>query len=141
MKIKRKARVLIGKIGLDGHTTGIYVVSKALSDAGFEVIFGGIRLTPGQVANTALQEDVDLIGISSLSGAHMTVVKNLIDVLKEKRIGSVPIVIGGIIPPEDITKLKSMGVLDVFTPGTPTADIVTRVKQAVNAHVHVGERP
>lgn len=138
MNIKRKPRVLIGKIGLDGHTTGIYVVSKALSDAGFEVIFGGIRLTPGQVASTALQESVDLIGISSLSGAHMTVVKNLIKVLKEKHIDRVPIVIGGIIPPEDITKLKSMGVLDVFTPGTPTADIVARVKRAVDANAHEG---
>jgi len=134
MNVKRKPRVLIGKIGLDGHTTGIYVVSKALSDAGFEVIFGGIRLTPGQVASTALQESVDLIGISSLSGAHMTVVKNLIKVLKEKHIDRVPIVIGGIIPPEDITKLKSMGVTDVFTPGTPTPDIVARVKRAINAN-------
>jgi len=138
MNVKRKPRVLIGKIGLDGHTTGIYVVSKALSDAGFEVIFGGIRLTPGQVASTALQESVDLIGISSLSGAHMTVVKNLIKVLKEKHIDRVPIVIGGIIPPEDITKLKSMGVLDVFTPGTSTADIVARVKRAVDANAHEG---
>ena len=140
MNVKRKPRVLIGKIGLDGHTTGIYVVSKALSDAGFEVIFGGIRLTPGQVASTALQESVDLIGISSLSGAHMTVVKNLFEVLKEKHLDRVPIVIGGIIPPEDITKLKSMGVLDVFTPGTPTADIVTRVKRAVEANAHERRR-
>ena len=134
MNVKRKPRVLIGKIGLDGHTTGIYVVSKALSDAGIEVIFGGIRLTPGQVASTALQESVDLIGISSLSGAHMTVARNLINELREKRIDRVPIVIGGIIPPEDITKLKSMGVTDVFTPGTPTPDIVARVKRAINAN-------
>lgn len=133
--MKRRPRMLIGKVGLDGHTTGLYAVSKSLADAGIEVIFGGIRLTPAQMASTALEEDVDLIGISILSGAHLTVVRNLINALQEKGINDLPIVVGGIVPPEDIPKLKSIGVRDVFTPGTPMAEVVDRVKHIIEALV------
>ena len=127
MNEKRRPRILVGKVGLDGHTTGIYAVSKGLSDAGFEVIFGGIRLTPAQMANMALQEAVDVIGISILSGAHLTVTRKLLESLEEKGFQNVPIVIGGIVPPDDILELKSMGVRDVFIPGTLMAEIVDRL--------------
>lgn len=125
--------MLIGKVGLDGHTTGLYTVSKALSDAGIEVIFGGIRLTTAQMASTALEEDVDVIGISILSGSHLTVVRSLINTLYEKGLQDLPIVVGGIVPPEDIPKLKSMGVRDIFTPGTAMAEVVDRVKHLIEA--------
>lgn len=127
MNEKKRPRILVGKVGLDGHTTGIYAVSKGLSDAGFEVIFGGIRLTPAQMANMALQEAVDVIGISILSGAHLTVTRKLLESLEEKGFQNVPIVIGGIVPPDDILELKSMGVRDVFIPGTLMAEIVDRL--------------
>ena len=130
--MKRKARILIGKIGLDGHTTGMYVVGKALSNAGMEVILGGIRVTPAQMASMALQEDVDAIGVSSLSGAHMTVVSNLLKNLKKKGLDrQMVVLVGGIIPPEDIPKLKAMGVREVFTPGADLGDIVEKVQQAL----------
>lgn len=131
-KTKTKRRVMIGKIGLDGHTTGVYVVSKALSNAGMEVIFAGIRLTPAQAASTAMQESADLIGISVLSGAHLTVARNLMNALEKRMLGHIPVVIGGIIPPDDIAILKSMGVKEVFTPGTPTDEIVARVKMTLD---------
>jgi methylmalonyl-CoA mutase C-terminal domain/subunit len=127
MNEKKRPRILVGKVGLDGHTTGIYTVSKGLSDAGFEVIFGGIRLTPAQMANMALEEAVDAIGISILSGAHLTVTRKLLESLEEKGFQNVPIVIGGIVPPDDILKLKSMGVRDVFIPGTLISEIVDRL--------------
>jgi methylmalonyl-CoA mutase C-terminal domain/subunit len=127
MNAKKRPRILVGKVGLDGHTTGIYTVSKGLSDAGFEVIFGGIRLTPAQMANMALEEAVDAIGISILSGAHLTVTRKLLESLEEKGFQNVPIVIGGIVPPDDILKLKSMGVRDVFIPGTLISEIVDRL--------------
>jgi methylmalonyl-CoA mutase C-terminal domain/subunit len=131
MNEEKRNRILVGKVGLDGHTTGIYVVSKGLSDAGFEVIFGGIRLTPAQMANIALQENVDAIGISILSGAHLTITRNLLKSLEEAGLQNVPVVIGGIVPPDDILKLKSMGVRDVFIPGTFMAEIVTRLKNII----------
>lgn len=124
--------MLIGKVGLDGHNTGLIVVSKALSDAGVEVIFGGIRLTPAQMAQIAMEEDVDCIGISILSGAHLTVCKHLFKSLEEKGLKDIPVIIGGIVPPEDIPKLKSMGVRDVFTPGSPMTEIINRVKRLMD---------
>lgn len=127
--MKRRPRMLIGKVGLDGHTTGLYTVSKALADAGLEVIFGGIRLTPAQMASTALEEDVDLIGISILSGSHLTIVSHLKKAIEEKGLEDLPIVVGGIVPTEDIPKLKSLGVREVFTPGTSMAEVVDRVKR------------
>ena len=131
MNAKRHPRILVGKVGLDGHTTGLYAVSKGLSDAGFEVVFGGIRLTPEQMANMALQENADAIGISILSGAHVTVARKLFKCLKEVGLPDLPVVIGGIVPPEDILKLKSMGVRDVFIPGTFMTEIVKRLKEVV----------
>jgi len=128
MRTGKRVRVLVGKVGLDGHTTGLYAVSKGLSDAGFEVIFGGIRLTPAQMANIALQENVDAIGISILSGAHLTIARNLFKNLKEIGLEDLPVVIGGIVPPGDIPKLRSMGVRDVFIPGTFMTEIVTRLR-------------
>jgi methylmalonyl-CoA mutase C-terminal domain/subunit len=126
--MKRIPRILIGKVGLDGHTTGIYAVSRALSDAGIEVIFGGIRITPDLMARAAMEEDVDAIGISILSGAHLTVAKNLFKSLEQKGLTNLHVVIGGIVPPEDIPILKSMGVSDVFTPGTSMDEIINSVK-------------
>ena len=132
MNLVRRPRILVGKVGLDGHTTGLYTVSKALSDAGFEVIFGGIRLTPDQMANIALQEDVDAIGVSILSGAHLTLSRNLFRRLKEIGLQDLPVVIGGIVPAEDIPKLRSMGVREVFIPGTFMAEIISRLKTVMD---------
>ena len=131
--MKTIPRMLVGKVGLDGHTTGVYVVSKALSNAGVEVVFGGIRLTPAQMAATALEEDVDAVGISILSGAHLTVVRNLFHSLEEKGMKNLPVVIGGIVPPEDIPKLKSMGVWEVFTPGTAMTEIIHKIENLFEA--------
>jgi methylmalonyl-CoA mutase, C-terminal domain len=131
--MKQKTRFLLGKIGLDGHTTGMFVVGKALSSAGMEVIFGGIRVTPAQMASTALQEDVDAIGVSMLSGSHMTAVPSLLNQLKEKGIDKrVSVFVGGIIPPEDIPKLKEMGVREVFTPGADLGEIVQSIQKALD---------
>jgi methylmalonyl-CoA mutase C-terminal domain/subunit len=132
MNEKKRPRILVGKVGLDGHTTGIYAVSKGLSDAGFEVIFGGIRLTPDQMANMALQEAVDAIGISILSGAHMTVMRRLLENLAEKGLQNLPVVIGGIVPPDDILELKKMGVRDVFIPGTMMSEIADRLFKIIS---------
>ena len=132
MNKKRPPRILLGKVGLDGHTTGLYTVSKGLSDAGFEVIFGGIRLTTKQMANIALQEEVDAIGLSILSGAHLTLAHNLFRSLKEVGLQDLPVVIGGIVPPEDISKLREMGVHDVFIPGTFMTEIVNRLKKILD---------
>lgn len=133
MNSKKRPRVLVGKVGLDGHTTGIYAVSKGLSNAGFEVIFGGIRLTPDQMANIALQENADVIGISILSGAHLTIARNLFKSLEGVGLPNLPVVIGGIVPPEDISKLKSMGVREVFIPGTFMTDIVASFKRIADS--------
>jgi len=130
---KRRHRILLGKVGLDGHTTGLYTVSKGLSDAGFEVIFGGIRLTTKQMSNIALQEEVDAIGLSILSGAHLTLAHNLLRSLKEMGLQDLPVVIGGIVPPEDISKLRKLGVRDVFIPGTFMTEIVSRLKKILDA--------
>ncbi|MCP4623019.1 MAG: cobalamin B12-binding domain-containing protein [bacterium] len=132
MNEKKRPRILVGKVGLDGHTTGIYAISKGLSDAGFEVIFGGIRLAPDQMANMALQEAVDAIGISILSGAHMTVTRKLLENLAEKGLQNLPVVIGGIVPPDDILELKKMGVRDVFIPGTMMSEIADRLFKIIS---------
>jgi len=132
MNHKSRPRILVGKVGLDGHTTGLYAISKGLSDAGFEVIFGGIRLTPSQMANMAMQEDVDAVGLSILSGAHLTAARNLFRSLKEIGLEGLHVVIGGIVPPEDIPILKSMGVRDVFIPGTFMSEIVRRLKDVMD---------
>ena len=121
---KKKIRVLIAKPGLDGHDRGAKVVARALRDAGMEVIYSGLHQTPEQIVETAIQEDVDAIGLSILSGAHMTLFPRVIELLKENKVEDKMVFGGGIIPDEDIIKLKEMGVEELFTPGTDTDIIV-----------------
>ncbi|MEM1564121.1 MAG: cobalamin B12-binding domain-containing protein [Candidatus Bathyarchaeia archaeon] len=123
----RKIRVLIAKPGLDSHDRGAKVVARALRDAGMEVIYTGLRQTPEQIVETALQEDVDVIGLSILSGAHMALFPRIMELLKEKGLTDVLVFAGGIIPEEDIPELKKIGIREVFGPGTPTDKIVKYV--------------
>ncbi len=120
----RKIRILTAKVGLDGHDRGVKVVSRALRDAGVEVIYAGLHQTPEMVVEAALQEDVDGIGLSLHSGAHMTLIPKVLKLLKEKDAGDIVVFGGGIIPRDDIPKLKDHGIEEIFTPGTPTGDIV-----------------
>src|SRR6202158_3723792 len=120
----RKLRVVIAKPGLDGHDRGAKVIARALRDAGMEVIYTGLRQTPEQIASAALQEDADVVGLSILSGAHNHIVPRLMDLLKEKGLDDVLVVIGGIIPDLDIPRLQSIGVKGIFLPGTPMQSIV-----------------
>ncbi|MFQ6106026.1 MAG: cobalamin B12-binding domain-containing protein [Thermoplasmata archaeon] len=119
-----KLRVLVAKPGLDGHDRGAKVVARALRDAGMEVIYTGLHQTPEQIVEAAIQEDVNAIGLSCLSGAHMTLFKSVMDILKEKGIKDIVVTCGGIIPDEDVPKLKKMGIAAVFGPGTPLQEIV-----------------
>jgi methylmalonyl-CoA mutase C-terminal domain/subunit len=121
---EKKIRVLIAKPGLDGHDRGAKVIARALRDAGMEVIYTGLRQTPEMIAAAAAQEDVDVIGLSILSGAHNTICPRLLDLMREKRMDDVPVVIGGIIPEADIPALKQAGIAEIFLPGTSTQDIV-----------------
>lgn len=123
-------KVMIAKPGLDGHDRGAKVVARALRDAGMEVIYTGIRQTPEQIAQSAIDEDVDALGISILSGAHMKLVPKILELLREKKV-SMPVFVGGIIPEEDVGKLKEMGVVEVYGPGTSTSEIAEQVKSFV----------
>jgi len=127
---ERKLRVLIAKPGLDGHDRGAKVVARAYRDAGFEVVYTGLHQTPEQIVSAALQEDVDLIGLSCLSGAHMTLFKRVLDLLKERKT-EIPVIVGGIIPEDDIPKLKEMGINEVFLPGTPLKSIVAWTRKNI----------
>ncbi|MDX1530835.1 MAG: cobalamin B12-binding domain-containing protein, partial [Rhodothermales bacterium] len=127
----RPIRVLMAKVGLDGHDRGAKVVAAALRDAGMEVVYTGLRKTPEQVVQAALQEDVDVIGVSILSGAHLTVFRKLIDRLREEDMADVVVVGGGVIPDDDLPELKAMGVAHVFTPGAPLHTIAETVRDAV----------
>jgi methylmalonyl-CoA mutase C-terminal domain/subunit len=131
MKKERPVRVLVAKIGLDGHDRGAKVIATSLRDAGMEVIYTGLRQTPEMVVNTALQEDVDAIGISILSGAHMTVFQKVMALLKDKNMSDVLVTGGGIIPEEDMKQLHDIGVGRLFAPGTPTADIAEYIRSWV----------
>ena len=131
MKKERPVRVLIAKIGLDGHDRGAKVIATSLRDAGMEVIYTGLRQTPEMVVNAALQEDVDAIGISILSGAHMTVFPKVMALIKEKGMNDVLITGGGIIPEDDMKKLNEMGVGKLFAPGATTAEIAAYIKEWV----------
>jgi len=122
--MNRKARILIGKVGLDGHDVGARVVARALADAGMEVIYTGLRQTPQQIITAALEEAVDAIGISILSGAHLTLLGEVARLLDQNGAGDIPLVAGGIIPVEDIPTLKQMGVREIFLPATSTDEIV-----------------
>lgn len=129
--MKRPIRVLVAKVGLDGHDRGAKVIATALRDAGMEVIYTGLRQTPEMVVNTALQEDVDAIGISILSGAHMTIFPKIMSLLKEKEMNDVLVTGGGIIPEEDMTALNQLGVGKLFAPGTATTDIARYITEQV----------
>ena len=129
-----KIRVLIAKAGLDGHDRGAKVIAAAFRDAGIEVIYTGLRQTPEMIVEAALQEDVDAIGISILSGAHMTVFKKVMELMKSKGIDDVLLFGGGIIPQTDIDKLKQIGVGELFTPGTSTLETIEYVKGWVSEH-------
>jgi len=129
--MQRPIRVLVAKVGLDGHDRGAKVIATSLRDAGMEVIYTGLRQTPDMVVNTALQEDVDAIGVSILSGAHMTVFPKIIALLKEKEMNDVLLTGGGIIPEEDMQQLSDMGVGKLFAPGTTTTEIASYIKDWV----------
>jgi methylmalonyl-CoA mutase C-terminal domain/subunit len=133
--VPERIRVVIAKPGLDGHDRGAKVIARALRDAGMEVIYTGLRQTPEQIASAALQEDADVIGLSILSGAHNHIAPRLMDLLKQKGIDDVLVVIGGIIPDVDIPKLKAIGVKGIFLPGTPMQDIVDFINANARARV------
>jgi len=124
----KRIRVLVAKPGLDGHDRGAKIVARALRDAGMEVIYTGLRQTPEQIVNAALQEDVDAIGISILSGAHNTIVPRICDLLKAEGLGDVLLIVGGIIPDGDIARLKQLGVAEVFQPGASTQEIIDFIR-------------
>jgi methylmalonyl-CoA mutase C-terminal domain/subunit len=132
---ERKIRVLVAKPGLDGHDRGAKIVARALRDAGFEVIYSGLHQTPEQIVATAVQEDVDAIGLSVLSGAHNYLFARVLDLLKEKGADDIAVFGGGIIPQEDIQALKGLGVKELFTPGTSTQDIIRFVRDNIRATV------
>ncbi len=126
-----KIRVVIAKPGLDGHDRGAKIIARALRDAGMEVIYTGLHQTPEQIAETALQEDADAVGISILSGAHMTLVPRILELLRAEGADDVLVVVGGTIPADDIASLKAEGVAEVFTPGAPTSEIVDFLQSRV----------
>jgi methylmalonyl-CoA mutase C-terminal domain/subunit len=132
--MNRPIRVLIAKVGLDGHDRGAKVIATALRDAGMEVIYTGLRQTPEMVVSTALQEDVDAIGISILSGAHMTVFPKVMDMMKQKNMDDVLLTGGGIIPDDDMQQLYKTGVGKLFAPGTPTSEIAVYITDWVKTH-------
>jgi methylmalonyl-CoA mutase C-terminal domain/subunit len=134
MSMNRPIRILVAKVGLDGHDRGAKVIATALRDAGMEVIYTGLRQTPEMVVNAALQEDVDAIGVSILSGAHMTVFPKIIKLLREKKMDDVLLTGGGIIPEDDMKALNEMGVGQLFPPGTTTTDIATYINDWVEQH-------
>ena len=128
-----RIRVVVAKPGLDGHDRGAKIIARALRDAGMEVIYTGLHQTPEQIVETAIQEDADAVGISILSGAHMTLVPRIVELLRERGAGEVLVVVGGTIPAADVAELKELGVAEVFTPGAPTRDIVTFLRSRVAA--------
>ncbi|MEV4611838.1 cobalamin B12-binding domain-containing protein [Kitasatospora sp. NPDC049258] len=128
MGVSGPIRVVVAKPGLDGHDRGAKVIARALRDAGMEVIYTGLHQTPEQIVDTAIQEDADGIGLSILSGAHMTLCAKVLELLRERDAEDIKVFCGGIVPPEDIVELKALGVADIFTPGTPTQDVVAWVE-------------
>lgn len=130
-----RPRILVAKPGLDGHDRGIKVVARALRDAGMEVVYTGLHQTPDQIASAAIQEDVDAVGLSCLSGAHMTLFPRVVELLKEQGGGDIVVFGGGIIPEPDVEKLRQAGIKEIFTPGAPTKTIVEWVRQNVAREV------
>ena len=137
--VPSRIRVLIAKPGLDGHDRGAKVIARALRDAGMEVVYTGVRQTPELIANAALQEDVDAVGLSILSGAHNVLLPRIVEAMRERGLQDVPVFAGGIIPAEDVPALKAHGISDVFGPGTPLSDIVLRIRQRVADKAHMTE--
>ncbi len=131
---ERKLRVLVGKPGLDGHDRGAKIIARAFRDAGFEVIYTGLHQTPEQIVSASIQEDVDCIALSILSGAHNTLLPAVNELLKEKGADDIVLMVGGVIPEEDIPGLKAAGIREVFTPGTSTETIVAWVRDNVTPH-------
>jgi methylmalonyl-CoA mutase C-terminal domain/subunit len=128
---RRKIRVVVAKPGLDGHDRGAKIIARALRDAGMEVIYTGLHQTPEQIVETVIQEDADAIGLSILSGAHMTLVPRVLDLMRERDVNDVVVIAGGTIPGDDILELKKLGVSEIFTPGASTQDIIDFVRGAV----------
>jgi methylmalonyl-CoA mutase C-terminal domain/subunit len=131
--VARKIWVVVAKPGLDGHDRGAKIIARALRDAGMEVIYTGLHQTPEQIVETAIQEDADAVGISILSGAHMTLVPRILDLLEAQGAADVIVVVGGTIPSDDVRELKARGVAEVFTPGAPTGEIVEFLRGRVEA--------
>ncbi len=131
----RKIRILIAKPGLDGHDRGAKIICRALRDAGFEVIYTGLRRTPEEIVNAAVQEDVDLIGLSILSGAHNVLFPNIMKLLKEKGGDEIKVIAGGIIPEKDVPHLKKIGIAEIFLPGSSTQDIIKWIKTKVEKKI------
>ncbi|ACP34230.1 cobalamin B12-binding domain protein [Sulfolobus islandicus Y.G.57.14] len=125
----KRIKVIVAKLGLDGHDRGAKVVARALKDAGMEVVYTGLRQTPEQIVKAALQEDADVIGISILSGAHLELIPKVIEIMRQNGLNDVGLIVGGVIPPDDIKKLKDMGVDEVFLPGSSLKEIVEKVKK------------
>ncbi len=139
MSTSRPIRVLIAKVGLDGHDRGAKVIAHALREAGMEVIYTGLRKSPEAIVKTAVEEDVDAIGLSILSGAHNTLVPRVLELLRQSNAGGIPVLLGGTIPTDDIELLKSAGVAAILGPGTPLADVVERIRAcALSARVADG---
>ena len=128
----RKIRVVVAKPGLDGHDRGAKIIARALRDAGMEVIYTGLHQTPEQIAETVLQEDADAVGLSILSGAHMTLVPRVVELLKDQGAEDVVVTVGGTIPSDDVPELKKLGVAEVFTPGSSTQSIIDFIREAVD---------
>jgi methylmalonyl-CoA mutase C-terminal domain/subunit len=131
---ERKLRVLVGKPGLDGHDRGAKIIARAFRDAGFEVIYTGLHQTPEQIVSAAIQEDVDCVGLSILSGAHNTLLPRVCEILRERQAEDIVVFGGGVIPEDDIPGLKSAGLREIFTPGTSTETIVAWVRENVTPH-------
>ncbi|MEM0071751.1 MAG: cobalamin B12-binding domain-containing protein [Metallosphaera sp.] len=125
--MEKRIKVVVAKLGLDGHDRGAKVVARALKDAGMEVVYTGLRQTPEQIVRTAIQEDADVIGISILSGAHLELIPKIVEAMRKVGLNDVGLIVGGVIPPEDIDRLKSMGVDEVFLPGTSLKEIANKV--------------
>jgi methylmalonyl-CoA mutase C-terminal domain/subunit len=127
----RRIRVVVAKPGLDGHDRGAKIIARALRDAGMEVIYTGLHQTPEQIVETVIQEDADAVGLSILSGAHMTLVPRVLGLIHDEKLDDVVVVVGGTIPAEDIAALRALGVAEIFTPGSPTPDVITFIRDAV----------
>ena len=129
----RKIRVVVAKPGLDGHDRGAKIIARALRDAGMEVIYTGLHQTPEQIVETVIQEDADAVGLSILSGAHMTLVPRIVELLKDQGIDDVVVTVGGTIPSDDIPELKRLGVSEIFTPGSPVQEIIDFIQNSVDS--------